>query len=143
MAKQRSGMLDVVGPRSPAPMVAPGLPASGRVTVVFFVRPAQREALRRTLAAPDASGLAVAADIAVVVSAPGPGPVGPPEIGPPVVVDADGRLAAGYGMRRPRDGGPPVGYAVVGRDRTVRFRTEDPGVGKSIEEALIMVEALP
>ncbi len=111
--------------------------------MVFFVRPVQREALRSTLAASDARRLAVAADIAVVVSAPGPGPVGPPDGTPPVVAYDDGRLAAGYGMRRPRNGGPPVGYAVVGRDRTVRYRTEDPGVGTSVDEVLIMVEALP
>lgn len=124
-------------------MLAPGLPASGRAAVVFFVRPAQREALRSTLAAADARRLAVAADIAMVVSAPGPGSVGPPDGAPAMVADGDGRLADGYGMRRPRDGGPPVGYAVVGRDRTVRFRTEDPGVGKSVDEILVMVEALP
>jgi len=58
-------MLDVVGPRSPAPKVAPGVPATGRPTVVFFVRPAQVEALSSTLASPDTKGLGIAADLAV------------------------------------------------------------------------------
>lgn len=116
-AKQRSGMLDVVGPRSPAPEVAPGVPAAGRPTVVFFVRPAQVEALSSTLAAADAKGLAIAADLALVVSAPGPRAADAPNDAPAIVTDGDGRLADGYGMRRPRDGGPPVGYAVVGPDQ--------------------------
>lgn len=142
LAKQRSGMLDAVGPRSAAPLVAPGRPAEGRASVVFFVRPAELDELRATLAKSDGARLAAAADLFVVVPVL-PGSGGQQASAPPLVSDVDGRLADGYRMRRPRDGGPPVGYAVVGPDRTVRFRTEDPGVADRVDEVLTMVEALP
>ena len=141
LAQQRAGMLDVVGPRSSVPVVSPGMPAAGRVTVVFFIRPGQLDELGAALGARDGRRLARAADLAVVVSVL---PVAARRAFPsavPVVADAAGRLADGFRMRPPRDGGPPVGYAVVGRDRTVRFRTEDPGVSARLDEVLILAKA--
>ena len=44
-------------------------------------------------------------------------------------------------MRRPRDHGAPVGYAVVGADGTVRYRTEDPQQDQHLAEVLTMVDA--
>ena len=41
LAMQRAGILDVVGPRSPAVAAAATVPARGRVAVVFFLRAAQ------------------------------------------------------------------------------------------------------
>jgi hypothetical protein len=42
-------------------------------------------------------------------------------------------------MRIPRDGGYPVGYAVIGPDRTVRYRTEDPQQDRRLSEVLTAV----
>lgn len=77
----------------------------------------------------------------VVVSQARDAPV--PDLGgPPVQVDAQGRLAALYDMRRPRDGGPPVGYAAVGSDGTIRYRTQDPGVADGLTEVRTIVDAV-
>ena len=142
LAAQRAGMLDVVGGRTIAPMIAVGVPAEGKAGVVFFVRPAQLADLQAVLADRDGSKLAASANVSVVVSAI-PNERGQLAGGAPVFGDPKGLVAAGYGMRRPRDGGPPVGYAVVGPDRTVRFRTEDPGMSGRLTEVLTMVKALP
>lgn len=143
LAKQRAGMLDVVGERSIAPQVSPWRPAAGRSRVVFFVRPAQFTDLRLALDAGDGRRLIAAADLAVVVSAV---PAGAPDAlmggRTPVVSDRGGQLARSYRMRLPRDGGPPVGYAIVGPDGTVRFRTEDPEVAGRIDEVLTMLKAV-
>ena len=109
---------------------------------MFFVRPAQLAQLQAALGDRDGTKLAASADLSIVVSSirtSGAHPAG----SAPVVADPGGLIATGYEMRRPRDGGPPVGYAVVGPDRTVRFRTEDPGLSGRLAEVLTMVKALP
>lgn len=45
---------------------------------------------------------------------------------PVVVVDPGGLLAEAVGLPAPVDGGPGIGYAVVGSDRQVRYSTLDP-----------------
>lgn len=137
-------MLDVVGPRSIAAAVTAQLPAFGARTVVFFVRTAQLAPLEQALDSRAGSQLQAAAAVVIVMS-PDPGAnSGPATIGAvPVQLDPAGRLAVAYRMRRPRDGGAPVGYAVVGRDRTVRYRTEDPDVAAGLVEVRTMVDAVP
>jgi hypothetical protein len=144
LARQRAGMLDVVGPRSIAAAVTAQLPAFGARTVVFFVRPAQLAPLEQALGSRAGSQLRAAAAVVIVVS-PDPGASsGPATIGAvPVQLDPAGRLAVAYRMRRPRDGGAPVGYSVVGRDRTVRYRTEDPDVAAGLVEVRTIVDAVP
>jgi hypothetical protein len=44
----------------------------------------------------------------------------------PVVADPKGRIARAVGMDRPRDGGAPVGYAVLDSKGRVRYATIDP-----------------
>lgn len=59
-----------------------------------------------------------------------------------VVSDPNGAVAQAYGMRRPRAGGAPVGYAVVDATGAVRYRTLDPEVVHRLGEVATMVEAL-
>jgi hypothetical protein len=135
-ARQRPGFLDAVGRPTPAPTVAPGVPSPGRRAVVFFVRPQLAAPLCRAIAA-DPS-LRRRADLAVVSS--GPAPTCP---GAGSVPDGGGGVASAFGMRRPRDGGPPVGYAVVDRAGRVRYRTLDPSVVHGLREVETMVKATP
>ena len=137
-AWQRPGFLDAGDLPVAAPPVAPGLPAPGRPTVVFFERTGRLPQLCRALAE---SGLpekvtatAVVVDGAGTLSCPGVDAV---------VNDPDGRLPAAYGMRRPRDGGPPVGYAVVDRTGAIRYRTLDPAVADELSEVQTILDALP
>jgi hypothetical protein len=59
-----------------------------------------------------------------------------------VVEDSDGRLADRYGMRRPQDAGPPVGYAVVDGKGRIRYRTLDPDVAHELREVRTIVAAV-
>jgi len=135
-ARQRPGFLDVVDRPTAAPQVAPGVPAPGRRAVVFFVRPGLSAPLCQVIG--KASSLARRADLSVVSSGAvtACGSV-------PTVTDGTGRLAREFAMRRPRDGGPPVGYAVVDRDGRIRYRTLDSRVVEGIGEVETMVKALP
>ncbi|MDQ6874712.1 MAG: hypothetical protein M3042_06565 [Actinomycetota bacterium] len=133
---QRPGFLDSVGSRSPAPGVTGSIPAPGRAAVVFFVRAAQQKPLLAELARPGAVPIGV--DTAVVG-----GPVNLAEGPVASVTDEDGSLARGYEMPVPRDHGYPVGYAIVGPDGTVRYRTLDPGVVHRLAEVRTMLRALP
>jgi len=51
--------------------------------------------------------------------------------------DSTGLIRRGLFMPIPRDGGYPVGYAVIGPDRTVRYRTKDPQQDRRLSEVLI------
>ncbi len=141
LARQRVGMLDVVGPRSPAVAVTASVPSRGRVAVVFFLRPAQAGPVISALRSPAGLRLGGLADIGIVVASE-TSAVRPGDPGTAAVADPEGRLAAAYRMRRPRDGGPPVGYAVVGADGTIRYRTEDPDVAAGLDEVLTIVDAV-
>ena len=135
-ARQRPGFLDAVGRRTPAPRVTPAVPSPGRRSVVFFVRPQQAAPLCRAIA--DDPSLRRRADLAVVSSG-----VAPTCAGTGAVGDSAGQLAVAFGMRRPRDGGPPVGYAVVDRSGRIRYRTLDPSVAGGLREVETMVKATP
>lgn len=136
-AWQRPGFLDAGELPAPAPNVAPNVPATTRPAVVFFARADGMEKLCRALAE---NRLAGRAAIALVV---GGTPSGGCDAAAAVVADPEGDLAEAYGMRRPRDGGPPVGYAVVDAAGDIRYRTLDPAVADRLDEVATMVAALP
>lgn len=132
-AQQRPGFLDANGlPRDIsrwAEIVVPGHRA-----VVFFERPDRLATLCRALRSAH-----FGTDVRLVV-----------------VVDeaarcADARLASdapratarAIGMRQPRDGGAPVGYAVVDSDGRVRYRTLDPGMAERLDEVRTILDAVP
>lgn len=134
-AHQRAGYLDAVGSRTAAPLVTISRPAEDKVTVIFFVRSAQQRPLLSALSKPQA--LPTSVDAFVVG--------GRPDLAESrfaSISDADADLARGYGMPVPVDGGYPVGYAVVGPDRTIRYRTLDPGVAGRLDEVRTIVAAL-
>ncbi|MGI9120003.1 MAG: hypothetical protein ACR2G7_07780 [Acidimicrobiales bacterium] len=134
-AYQRPGILDLGALPVRAPRVTAEVPAPGRAAVVFFVRPAQLAALCRAL---DRAPLHGDPGLVVVVA----GPTAPcPSVGE-VVADAGYRLASGYGMRQPRGGGPPVGYAVVDDAGQIRYLTLDPGVDDMLDEVDTILSAL-
>ncbi len=130
-AHQRPGYVDANPPRSPAPAL-PGLGPAGTRSVVFFTRPDRLPRLLAALGAKQGQDLLQAAHVVVVQpAAPGPAP-------PRVVLlgDPTGLIRRGLFMPIPRDGGYPVGYAVIGPDRTVRYRTEDPQQDRRLSEVL-------
>lgn len=140
LAHQRPGFLDALGPPFPAPAVTEAIPSPGRRAVVFFTRPALAPDLRAALQ--EQSSLDDRAQLTVVVS----GDVPPEDLTEvPFVADPDGRLAAAFEMPVPRDGGPPVGYAVVDSRGRVRYRTLDPFVDEQarLEELETIVKATP
>ncbi|HEX2064104.1 MAG TPA: hypothetical protein VHE80_06755, partial [Acidimicrobiales bacterium] len=61
----------------------------------------------------------------------------------PVVADPDGEVSSGYGRRRPRAGGPPVGYAVVDSNGAIRYRTLDPSPARRLDEVATILRAVP
>ncbi len=137
LAFQRPGFLDPHGPSFPAPRVAEGLPVPGRRAVVFFVRPDQEASLRSALST--RRSILDGARIAVVV----PGDSHQELPGTVWIVDRAGNLAEGFHMRRPRDHGPPVGYAIVDSSGLVRYTTLDSGVAQRLEEVRTMLIATP
>ena len=132
-AWQRPGFLDAGALPVPAP---PGLPALGRPTVVFFERANDLGQLCRALGR---SSVPEEAATAVVVA--DRAPVGCGAAGA-LVGDPDGAVADAYGMRRPRGGGAPVGYAVVDAAGAIRYRTLDPQVADQLDEVVTIVGAL-
>ncbi|MGB9377780.1 MAG: hypothetical protein WCB04_09750 [Mycobacteriales bacterium] len=132
---QRAGYLDSVGDRRPAPLVTISRPAPGRATVVFFVRDTQRAGLLAALAEPAALPRRV--DVLVVG--------GHPDLAEHrfvTVSDSDGALARGYAMPEPRDEGYPVGYAIVGPDGTIRYRTLDPKMAGRLDDVRTLLSAV-
>ena len=133
-AYQRPGLLDLGELPVPAPPIVDGLPAQGRETVVFFVRQTGLEDLCDALAGVDLPG-----QPALVVVSAGPRQACRADV--TVVSDPGGRLADAYGLRRPRGGGPPVGYAVVDEATRIRYRTLDPEVVDLLGEVDTMLRA--
>lgn len=133
-ARQRPGFVDQGSLPQPAPPVA-GIPTSGRRAVVFFERADRLGRLCQALAK---SPLPPKADLVVAVA--GPGGSCPAAS---VVADPDARVAGAYGLRTPREGGPPVGYAVVDSAAAIRYRTLDPSVADELDEVATILEAVP
>lgn len=138
LAYQRPGILDIHGEPFPAPTVTDDIPSSGMRAVVFFTRPELLPQLKRALdKRPD---LGDRTHMAIVVS----GDVVPSQVeNVPIVADPGGRLAGAFRLNRPRDGGPPVGYAVVDSRGRVRYHTLDPYVTKQLDEVETIVRATP
>lgn len=116
---QRAGVLIGAGDaRVVRGLGLPGSPVGRRAVVVIFDRRAPTDAQIRAFAADVPRSAAV-----ILVLAEGkPQAAGNVQ----AVADARGGLAAALGMPRPRDGGPPVGYAVIDRGGRVRYATLDP-----------------
>jgi hypothetical protein len=133
-AWQRPGFLDAGSLPEPAPTLTDGLPRPGRRAVAFFVRPDGVERLCRSLSG---HRLAERADLVIVVSGSGRCQRFT------TLEDAAANLARAYGLRRPRDGGAPVGYAVVDRQGGIRYRTLDPTVAEALGEVDTIVAATP
>lgn len=133
-ARQRPGILDLGELPVPAPRLAPGVPAEGHVTVVFFAGedvarlcarvadpPAELARSRLVVVADEASGC------------------------PPTVTVLEmpvAEAARRYGLARPRGGGVPSGYALVDRGGRIRYRTLDPVAPALLDEVATMVRAL-
>jgi hypothetical protein len=134
-ARQRPGVVDTGALPAPAPELVDGIPTTGRRAVVFFERPGGLERLCRALAG---STLGQQADVVVVVSAQG----APCEGRTGLVVDPAASYARRVGLDVPRDGGPPVGYAVVDSRRRIRYRTLDPHMAKGLGEVATILAAI-
>ncbi len=133
-ARQRPGFLDLGALPQPAPPVG-RIPAAGRPGVVFFERPDRLGPLCRALAE---APFSEKAEVVVVVSGPdGSCPAAS------MVADPNASVAHAYGLRRPRGGGAPVGYAVVDSSGSIRYRTLDPSVADELAEVATIVDALP
>lgn len=59
-----------------------------------------------------------------------------------LLADPNGRVAEDFGLRRPSDGGYPVGYVIVAPDVRIRYRTLDPKPVHDLFEVQIMLRAL-
>jgi hypothetical protein len=132
-AYQRPGFLDANPPRITAPAVA-GLGGQGVRTVVFFTRADRLARLQLALAGPDGQALTQVARTVVVQDTGANAPSG-------VVSDPRDLISRSYVLRRPRDHRAPIGYAVVGPDGTIRYRTLDPQQDLHLSEALTMAQA--
>lgn len=135
-ARQRPGILDFGSLPERAPPLTPALPVDGRRTVVFFERTAAHAA-QLCAAASAFEGQ----NVDMVVVAPDRAPA--TCSAPLVVVRDDGDLARRYGLPRPRDGGLPVGYAIVDSAGWIRYRTLDPAVLDELYEVSVMLSDTP
>jgi hypothetical protein len=137
-AYQRPGFLDVV-PAYSAASLGVNLPAPHTRSVVFFTRPQLESELVSALTA-DATLQGAARMVVVVCGAPAaavrPGPIAV------VAQGASCPAAALYKMRTPRDGGPPVGYAIVSSAGLVRYSTLDPEVTSLLDEVELMTRGV-
>lgn len=135
-ARQRPGILDLGDLPSPSPEIVAGIPATGRRAVVFFERTAGLEGLCEALRENPLPG---DTDVVVVVSADG----GSCLTRATVVADPLATYARRFGLDVPRDGGAPVGYAVVDSRQRIRYRTLDPQVAHGLREVATIVAATP
>lgn len=135
-ARQRPGILDLGELPVPAPRLAPGVPAQGMPTVVFFAAPRHLAALCAALHRPPAR---LGEAQLVVVTPPGRGPCAPGV----TVLDVDLAAAArSFGLPAPRHGRLPTGYAVVDATGRTRYRTLDPRLDELLDEVATMLRAL-
>ena len=133
-AHQRPGLLDLDSLPAPAPIL-PDLEYHGGPTLFVFARESQPPCSWL-----DALEIARAA-VVLAIGAPegAAGRAGCP--GLQGVADPWG-LAREVGMRTPRDGGFPVGYAIVDADGLLRYRTLDPDMAHLVDEINTMIEAV-
>ena len=134
-AHQRPGFADANPPRSVAPLLT-GLGPAGSRSVVFFTRPERLARLLDSLSGGEGLRLLQRAHVVILA------PVQSSRVAPAgvtLLVDPTSSMSRALFMRTPRDQGYPVGYAVVGADGTVRYRTEDPGQDRRLSEVLTAV----
>lgn len=120
-AQQRTGMLLPTGVE-PMPKIE-CLHVDAGPTVVVFDRQLQGRHLFHDLA--DQSDVARLAKL-VVVTSDGSKPLVEQGIHC-LLADPDETIAEAFRLRRPIDGGYPIGYVLVDRSGFIRFRTLDPG----------------
>lgn len=132
-ARQRPGVLTAPSDaRRVGKLSLPGDSIGRRPVMIFFDRrPPNSEAFRRL------ERRLPAAIATVLVLGHGPRPAGYQA----VAVDRHKRIADAVGMRTPKDGGPPVGYAIIDRQARVRYATLDPGYLRHSEEDATMAAA--
>jgi hypothetical protein len=129
-AYQRDGLL-LDGPVVDDEVV--GVEFGGRPVVLLFERqPPDQQDLRQWLRA-----VPQGADVTLVLPA-------ATTVEYPVLAVADplSRLADAVDMPQPRDGGRPVGYAVVDSERVVRYATLDPEYLTNAFEITTIVQAV-
>lgn len=134
-AYQRPGILDLDELPVPAPKVTDTFPALGRSAVVFFVRPGQLGSLCEALTEVEFDRQP---DLALVVA----GPAGQCATDVTMIADPAARLAGAFGLRSPRGGGAPVGYAVIDDAGMIRYRTLDPEVDDLLDEVDTILRAM-
>ncbi|CAN5484419.1 hypothetical protein BH20ACT2_BH20ACT2_03940 [soil metagenome] len=134
-AFQRPGFLDVGVLPEPAPVLDDVVTFGGHRTVVFFERVERLDGLCDALAQS-----AFGPDVQVVVVS--DNQTGADTCAPDVPVVAAPALADRYGIRSPRGGGSPVGYAIVDDDGLIRYRTLDPAMPSLLGEVETILGAL-
>lgn len=129
-ARRRPGVLVEVdsAPLAPAAL-RQALPAGG---VVFFERRARAGALCEAL-----QGSTVGSRAVVVMRGEPPPACAAVALASAVEEEA----ADSVGLPRPRDGGAPVGYAIVDGAGRVRYATLDPGAAGHLREVWTMLRA--
>lgn len=68
------------------------------------------------------------------------------DLGPPLrpasticSLTSDESIARAFNLRKPVDGGYPVGYVVIDSSGFIRFRTLDPGYDKRVWEIVLLL----
>jgi hypothetical protein len=131
---QRAGLLiDPEEARNVRELGLPGRPVGRRpVFLAFARRPPSPASLRSAL---DDLPTAFATFLVLPDTGAAPGPV-------PAVGDPDRRIAQAVGMAEPKDGGTPIGYAVVDDGGLVRYATIDPRWPDHGDEIGLIAEAV-
>lgn len=139
-ARQRPGYLDDSGSPYIAVPLAPNLPPRASRAVLLFTRPALEPALMVAIQADP--GLTAAARVVVVVCGDRPLVASSSYI---AVLEEGAACPAArlYRMRSPRDGGAPVGYAIVSSSGLVRYTTLDPGDADHLSEVVTLTRSVP
>ena len=107
--RERIGMASYTGFPAPEPAGV----VDGRRAAVLFVRPQQADSVCTW-----AAGAPLGEVTMVVVS-----PENTDCKGVPLTIDGDRKVADGFGLRRPKDGGYPVGFALLDSAGGVRYTT--------------------
>ncbi len=135
---QRPGFLfDVDDARRVAELELPGGPVGRVPVVVIFDRRISAPQRLQSFVRDVPDGVAVVLVVSEPVDEQARLPAG---VRP--VVRTGGRIANAVGMPVPRDGGPPVGYAVIDRNARVRYATLDPAYPEHGFEVEIVAGAL-
>lgn len=131
-ARQRPGILDLGVLPVPAPDLR-GIETSGeKTTVVFFAGRNLRDFCRELRGRTEE----LAAEVIVVTER------GDPCGAATTIKLSPTESAEAYGLANPRDGGAPLGYAIIDRTGQIRYRTLDPVVATMFQEVETMLRAI-